>query len=331
MRTLTATATLLAFVLVLADRAADTASVRDAAPLSRKITAAGSRAAVPPRSASHPGASPLAHDRANQAVSPGANSGRDREPGALDAVVRRYCQGCHNNRMPTGDLSLEGFDVAGAARNRETAEKSEKMIKKLRVKMMPPPGMPRPPDDTLLGLVETLEMILDESAAAHPNPGHRTFQRLNRPEYARAIRDLLAVEVNAGDYLPLDTMSANFDNMADTQLLSPTLLDGYLKAAAEISRVAVGNPDAKPAEITHTKSRTYSQWDRVDGAPQGTRGGFSVVHNFPADGDYIIKMAFQNTTTGGLSGNTTRGEKIDISIDGAPGLAFPLTASNALA
>ena len=111
-------------------------------------------------------------------------------------------------------------------------------------------------------------------------------------------------------------MSANFDNIADVQILSPTLLDGYLKAAAEVSRLAVGNPAATAIETTYTKSRTYSQWDWVDGAPYGTRGGISVVHNFPADGEYAFKMAFQHTTTGGVSGSTTRGEQIEISING---------------
>ena len=102
-------------------------------------------------------------------------------------------------------------------------------------------------------------------------------------------------------------------------MLSPTLLDGYLKAAAEISRLAVGNAAATAIETTYTKSRTYSQWDWVDGAPYGTRGGISVVHNFPADGEYVFKMAFQHTTTGGVSGSTIRGEQIEISINGDAG------------
>ena len=192
------------------------------------------------------------------------------------------------------------------------------MIRKLRANMMPPPGMRRPPAEALAALVGTLESVVDEAAAAHPNPGYRTFQRLNRHEYEQAVRDLLALDVDAGDYLPLDTMSANFDNIADVQLLSATLLDGYLRAAAEVSQLAVGNPNALPKQTTYAKSRAYSQWDRVEGAPYGTRGGFSVVHNFPADGDYVFRMAFQHTTTGGLSGSTIRNEQIEVSIDGEP-------------
>jgi hypothetical protein len=234
----------------------------------------------------------------------------------LTTVVRTYCRTCHNDRARSGNLSLDAFEVAGAAGNARTAETAEKMIRKLRAKMMPPPGMPRPAGDTLRTLAETLEAALDHAAGANPNPGNRTFQRLNRAEYARAIRDLFGLEINAGDFLPLDTMSANFDNIADVQMLSPTLLDGYLKAAAEISRLAVGNPGATLVETTYTKSRTYSQWDWVEGAPYGTRGGISLVHNFPADGEYAFKMAFQHTTTGGVSGSTTRGEQIEISING---------------
>ena len=236
----------------------------------------------------------------------------------LTTVVRTYCQGCHNDRMLTGNLSLEGFEIAHAGRDAETVTRAEKMIRKLRANMMPPPGVRRPPGDTLLELVETLERVVDDAAATDPNPGSRTFQRLNRYEYERAIHDLLALDIDAGDYLPLDTMSANFDNIADAQLLSATLLDGYLKAAAEVSLLAVGNPSAAARQTTYSKSRAYSQWDRVDGAPYGTRGGFSVVHNFPADGRYHITMAFQHTTTGGLSGSTIRNEQIEVSVNGEP-------------
>ena len=242
------------------------------------------------------------------------------QPGhaALTEVVQTYCQRCHNDRLLTGNLSLADFDVSTAALNPESAARTEKMIRKLRANMMPPPGALRPADETLLTLVETLESVVDAAAAANPDPGHRTFQRLNRPEYERAVRDLLALEIDAGDYLPLDTMSANFDNIADVQMLSATLLDGYLQAASEISRLAVGDPNATPSQTTYSKSRAYSQLAQVAGAPYGTRGGFSVVHNFPADGDYLVKMAFQHTTTGGVSGSTIRDEQIEVSINGEP-------------
>jgi len=244
-----------------------------------------------------------------------AQSPETPDHGALSDVVQRYCQGCHNDRMLTGNLSLEGFDVAHAGNEAATAEK---MIRKLRANMMPPPGLRRPPAATLVSLVETLEAIVDEAAATNPSPGSRSFQRLNRYDYQEAIRGLLALDIDAGSYLPLDTMSANFDNIADAQMLSATLLDAYLRAAAEVSQLALGNPHASPSQTTYSKSRAYSQWDQVEGAPYGSRGGFSVVHNFPADGEYLFTMAFQHTTTGGLSGSTIRNEQIEVSINGEP-------------
>jgi hypothetical protein len=225
---------------------------------------------------------------------------------ALNTVVQRYCQPCHNDVARTGNLSLQGFDVAAPQERLATAEK---MIRKLRAQMMPPPGMPRPKGDTLLALVETLERTID--GAARTNPGSRTFQRLNRPEYEAAIRDLLVLEVNAGEYLPLDTKSANFDNIADAQALSPTLLESYLNAAAAVSRMAIGDRTAQLNAKTYRASPFISQhpWDRAEGAPYGTRGGIVVAHDFPVDGEYTFRV----NVSGGVG---TRLEDIDISIDG---------------
>jgi hypothetical protein len=233
----------------------------------------------------------------------------------LTAVVKQYCVICHNDQARTGNLSLSVFDVAQAPRMAETAEK---MIAKLRARMMPPPGLPRPGGDTLRTLYETLEARLDEAAAAHPRPGRRTFQRLNRAEYAAAIRELLGLEVDAGTWLPLDTKSDNFDNIADVQMLSPTLLDAYLRAASEISWLAVGNPRATPQEATYNVPRTASQTEHVEGAPFGTRGGVSVIHNFPADGKYSFRVSFYHETTGAFVGGNARGERLEVSIDGQP-------------
>jgi len=191
---------------------------------------------------------------------------------ALTAVVRRVCGMCHSDELLTGNLSLEKFDVAKAVQMPET---TEKMIAKLRAGMMPPPGIPRPEGDTMRVLVETLERLVDQAAALRPEPGSRTFQRLNRAEYERSIRDLVTLEVNAGSWLPLDTKSANFDNIADVQMPSATLLDAYLDAASEISRLAVGDPHASVSSSTYKIPRLASQWERVDGAPIGTRGGVS--------------------------------------------------------
>ena len=235
-------------------------------------------------------------------------------------VIDRYCVRCHNDRRLTGNMSLERFDATAPERSPELAEK---MVRKLRAEMMPPPGQMRPGGDTLLALVEGLEARLDANAAANPNPGGRSFQRLNRPEYARAIHDLLGLTVDAGKYLPLDTKSANFDNIADAQMLSPTLLDAYMTAAAEISRLAVGDPAATAREAQYAVPRWASQVERVEGAPYGTRGGTSVVHTFPADGEYVFRVSFHHETTGTVVGNgrsalntAEQPEQLEISIDG---------------
>ena len=188
---------------------------------------------------------------------------------------------------------------------------AERMVRKLRAGMMPPPGARRPDADTLLTLVETLEHNLDARAAIAPDPGGRTFQRLNRPEYARAIQDLLALDIDAGDWLPLDQKSANFDNIADVQTLSPLLLEAYLNAASAISRLAVGESGGPAVDHTYSNSEYVSQhpWDHVDDAPYGTRGGMVVDHVFPADAEYVFGLTF-------TSGANTRLEDIDVSIDG---------------
>jgi hypothetical protein len=234
---------------------------------------------------------------------------------ALTAVVRKTCAAaCHSDARKRGDLSLEKFDVAGAASSPEVAEK---MITKLRAGMMPPPGRERPAGDTLQTLAATLERLIDEAAILKPEPGGRTFQRLNRSEYERSIRDLLTLEINAGSWLPLDTKSANFDNIADVQMPSATLLDAYLDAASEISRLAVGDPNASATSATYKLPRLASQWERVEGAPIGTRGGVSVLHNFPADGEYVFEVTLHAIPTGQLFGSDAPfDERIEVSING---------------
>jgi hypothetical protein len=231
-------------------------------------------------------------------------------------LIVEYCVRCHSDRRLRGNLSLEAFDAASP---HERAEVAEKMIVKLRAGMMPPPGVTRPAGDSLTMLVENLEARVDAASAAAPDPGGRTFQRLNRAEYERSVKQFLGMDIDAGDYLPLDTKSENFDNIADVQMLSPTLLDAYLGAAAEISRLAVGDLDAVASEETYSISGYTSQLDRVEGAPFGTRGGTSVIHNFPADGEYVFSIIFEHTTTGaGFAGQLARNQQIEVSIDGDP-------------
>jgi len=252
--------------------------------------------------------------RSGDAYAWGAGSGRSDadlpqvEDEALTAMTQRLCMTCHNDQLRTGNLSLQGFDVARA---HEDVERAEKVITKLRLEMMPPPGIPRPGGDSLMSLAATLEQKIDEVAADNPDPGTRVFQRLNRAEYARAIRDLLGLDVDAGNWLPLDSYLGNFDNMADAQALSPTLLDAYLTAAGTISRIAVGNPNAPTTHSTYTQPALVSQhnWDHVEGAPFGTRGGLVTVHDFPADGEYVFEMETR-------SGSMATFEDIDVSING---------------
>jgi len=225
-----------------------------------------------------------------------------------NALVKRYCAGCHSDRGKAGNLTLASFDIAKVGHDSDVAER---MIRKMQASMMPPPGMPRPEPAAYQKLITSLETTVDTYARANPNPGGRTFQRLNRPEYTRAVKELLALDVDAGSWLPNDTMSANFDNIADEQALSPTLLESYLNGAADISRMAVGDKDAPSIDTTYTNPSYMSQhpWDHVEGAPYGTRGGMVINHVFPADGEYTFGMTFN-------SGENTRFEDIDLSIDG---------------
>ena len=229
-------------------------------------------------------------------------------------IVNQVCTNCHNDTRVLGNLSLERFEVEMAHLEAETAEK---MIRKLRAGMMPPPGIRRPPPEDLLELAETLEARVDAVAADRPDPGIRSFQRLNRAEYERSIRALLGLDVDASAYLPNETISAGFDNIADVQNLSATLLEGYLTAASEISRLALGDPTVTASETEYEVSRYAEQRQHVPGTPIGTRGGISVVHNFTADGDYIFRLAFQHESTGNFFGQTTPfDEQVELSVDG---------------
>jgi hypothetical protein len=230
------------------------------------------------------------------------------------ALVKQYCTTCHNDKLKSGGLSLATFDGTRAV---EDAVVTEKMIRKLRAGMMPPAGVKRPEAAALIGLAEALETAIDAAAETRPNPGWRPFQRLNRAEYARAVRDLVDLDVDVTAFLPPDTISDGFDNVADAQSFSPALMEGYLRAASRVAALAVGDTDGSASETTFKLPKTRSQLDRVEGAPIGTRGGVSVVHTFPADGDYVLRMDMFAEPLGLLFGNTARGEQIEVSINGA--------------
>ena len=250
--------------------------------------------------------------RVTHAIQPMPGPFSTRAVADLTEVVQEYCVVCHSDQRLTGNLSLEGFSVENASAEAETAEK---MIRKLRAGMMPPPGRRRPAGDTLTALVEALETDVDEATAGAPNVGVRRFQRLSQAEYEHVMADFLALEVDAGRWLPPDVLVGSFDNMSAAQVLSATLLDSYLRAAADISRLAIGDPTVTSSTTKHRNPMEVSQhaWDHIEGTPFGTRGGMVVTHDFPADGEYV----FQVGTTQG-SGNQTSVEDIDISIDGEP-------------
>ena len=231
-----------------------------------------------------------------------------------NALITEYCVNCHNSRQLRGNLSLEGFDVAHAT---EKADVAEKMIRKLRAGMMPPKNAAKQLDATgRQTLVTTLESTIDRAAAANPNPGRRTFQRLNRAEYKAAIRSLFGIDVDVSSFLPTDTISAGFDNIADVQMPSATAMQGYMRAAAYVSRIAVGDPSADPSSLTYEVPRTQSQKSRVEGAPFGTRGGTVVTHNFPADGKYKFQLLLHGEPTGALFGRTVGTIQMEVAIDG---------------
>ena len=224
-------------------------------------------------------------------------------------TIKEFCTGCHNQYDLKGELDLENFDVAKAA---DHAATGEKMIRKLRAGLMPPKSEPQPDRDTRMALVTALETTLDK-AAAKPMPGRRTFQRLNRAEYAAAVRSIFGIDVDVAAYLPSDTISASFDNIADVQMPSATVMQGYMRAAAYVASAVVGDPAADASSTTYEVPRTQSQKDRVEGAPFGTRGGIVVTHNFLADGDYKFQLLLHGEPTGLLFGRTI-GNKIQMEV-----------------
>ena len=203
------------------------------------------------------------------------------------AVLDRYCVTCHNDKAKTANLSLQNLDLNTAG---DHSDVWERVIRKLRAGMMPPPGMPRPELAKYEGLRDWLEAQMDRSAAAHPNPGSVVMHRLNRTEYANAIRDLLDLEIDPAALLPADNSARGFDNVAGSLTISPTLIEAYTSAAARIARMAVGFWKS-PTEAAYIAPGDTSQTEHLEGLPFGTRGGMKVRHVFPSDGEYAFSVA----------------------------------------
>ena len=222
------------------------------------------------------------------------------------ALLDQYCVTCHNDRLKTANLSLQGLDLATIP---DHAELWEKVIRKLRAGVMPPPDLPRPPLAEYEGLRDWLEAEVDRAAATKLHPGSVVLHRLNRTEYANAIRDLLDLRIDVTTLLPPDDSANGFDNIAGSLTISPTLLESYATAAARVARMAVGYWKS-PAEATYLASSDASQNHRLEGMPFGTRGGIVARHDFPADGEY--KFSIQNFGIGSFVPN----EQLALIIDG---------------
>jgi mono/diheme cytochrome c family protein len=208
-------------------------------------------------------------------------------PAPVKSMADQYCVRCHDDQVKKGGLDL---DRISRGEIQEHSDEWERVIRKLRARQMPPVGKERPTDQTYDQVVSRLSSALDRAAEKNPNPGRtETFRRLNRTEYQNAIRDLLALDIDAAALLPKDDVSQGFDNVAVANL-SPTLLNRYIGAAEKISRLAVGAPRRAPGGDTFRIRPDLTQEDHVEGLPLGTRGGALLAYVFPRDGEYEIQI-----------------------------------------
>ena len=243
---------------------------------------------------------------AGAAVQPAAGAAAD--PAAWRAVLDRYCVACHNRRTLAGSLALDDVDLGQVGAR---AELWEKVLQKLHTRAMPPPGRPRPAPAVYDAFGAWIEGALDRWAADHPNPGRPPIHRLNRLEYANAVRDLLHLDVDAQALLPADDMAYGFDNNAAILTVAPGLLSRYMSAARTVSRLAVGDPAIEADVVRYPVSPLLVQDGRMsEDLPFGSRGGAAVRHHFPRDGDYVLRIELRQ--------NRGRNEpqEIDVRVDG---------------
>jgi hypothetical protein len=229
---------------------------------------------------------------------------------APQTVLNDYCVECHNKTAKTANLAIDALNIA---RVQDNVHEWEKIVRKLRAGMMPPAGQERPDDETYMALITWLENELDRTAKPFmPPPG---VHRLNRTEYANAIKDLLDLQVDPSQYLPSDDSTRGFDNIASALTVSSTLVDSWVSAAGKISRLAIGDP-ATPSLKVYRAPEDLTQNYPVAGLPLGTRGGMLVTHIFPSDGEYIIQVesVFGDNMAGGNFGSVPC-EKIEVLLD----------------
>ena len=229
-------------------------------------------------------------------------------PAQKPALLNQYCITCHNERLKTAGLLLDTFDLEHVGKD---AAAWEKVVRKIRTGMMPPSGARRPERAALDTFAGDLEARLDRAAPAGANLDAPALHRLNRTEYANAIRDLLALDVDASTLLPADSSSEGFDNIADALGVSPSLVESYVSAAMKISRRAVGDRTLTPTQITYPAPGGLVQDKHIEGLPLGTRGGLLVRHTFPLDAEYEFSVTGGFGGPGGGGGATT-----DVTLDG---------------
>ena len=238
-------------------------------------------------------------------------------------LVDQYCVTCHNQRLKTAGLMLDTMDLARIPADAETWEK---VIVKLRTGAMPPPGVPRPDAGAVQKFISSIETRLDSAAQAKPYAGRPLLHRLNRAEYANAIRDVLDLDVDAAALLPPDDSAYGFDNISDVLGLSPSLQERYLSAAASISALAIGDPRVKAASATYRVPQDLSQNQHIEGLPLGTVGGILVHYNFPLDGEYMLQAKLYRTNLNIMRGLefahqvefTVGGQRIHLANIGGP-------------
>jgi mono/diheme cytochrome c family protein len=230
------------------------------------------------------------------------------------SLINRYCVTCHNEKLLTAGLTLDTADVDAVSRD---AEVWEKVVRKLRAGAMPPAGLPRPNPAAYDSFTTYLERELDRAAEANPNPGKTGIRRLNRTEYANAIRDLLAIEIDGEPLLPADDSRYGFDNIGDVLTVSPLLSERYLTAARKISRMAIGDPLFGPVAETHDVPKyLYQDAQMSPDLPFGSRGGVAIRHHFPLDGEYVIQIRLQKNHREFIRG-LAEPHQLDVRLDGA--------------
>jgi len=227
-------------------------------------------------------------------------------------VLDTYCVTCHNQRLKTGGLTLDTLKLENVP---EQPEVWEKVVRKLRSRTMPPQGVKRPDAATYVELTGWLETQLDRAAELNPYPGRPVIHRLNRAEYANAIRDLLALDIDPAALLPPDDSAYGFDNISDALGVSPALEEHYLSAALKIGALAVGDPHVTPGSETWRIRQDLSQDQHIEGLPLGTIGGTLVHYNFPLDGEYTLEAKLYRTNLNIMRGLETA-HQVEFSIDG---------------